>query len=361
MSQYAGKRIVVAMSGGVDSSVTAALLQEQGAEVIGMTMQIWDYSAYAENHPDACGSCCSPDDVHDARRVAERLAIPFYVVNFEDAFQREVIDRFRADYLAGRTPNPCVLCNQILKFELLLRRARELNADYLATGHYARIDGEGDTLALRRGLDENKDQSYFLFPMTREQLPFVLFPLGAMTKSEVRNHAVRCGLRVAEKAESQDICFVPDGDYVRFLEEHEDLSRLGGDIVHVDGTIVGRHNGFYRYTIGQRKGLGISWREPLHVIGIDAARCRVIVGERRYLDTMACTVDRVNWLIDVPQETLSCTCQIRYRHAGAEAELLPLDDGKVKVRFAVAQQGVTPGQAAVFYADDRVLGGGWIA
>lgn len=348
------------MSGGVDSSVTAALLQEQGAEVIGMTMQIWDYTAYAESHPDACGSCCSPDDVHDARRVAEGLQIPFYVVNFEAAFQQEVIERFRADYLAGRTPNPCVLCNQILKFELLLRRARELNADYLATGHYARIDGSGDRLALRRGLDENKDQSYFLFPITRAQMPYVIFPLGAMSKAEVRAHAARFNLRVAEKAESQDICFVPDGDYVRFLEEHQDLSQLAGEIVHVDGTVVGQHQGYYRYTVGQRKGLGISWQEPLYVVGIDAARRQVVVGERRYLDVSECSVAQLNWHIDVPQQPFTCDCRIRYRHAGVAATVIPQDDGRVRLHFAAPQQGVTPGQAAVFYDGDRVLGGGWI-
>ncbi len=355
------KRVVVAMSGGVDSSVSAALLKEQGHEVIGMTMQIWDYSNYTDIHDETFGSCCSLDDVYDARRVAEQLDIPFYVINFERQFQRQVIDRFCNDYLAGLTPNPCVLCNQVLKFELLLRKARELEADFLATGHYAQIIGTGDGgYALHKGLDGDKDQSYFLFTLTREQLARVRFPLGSMTKEEVRAHAARFHLRVAEKAESQDICFVPDGNYVRFLEEERQLDDCAGPIVHVSGQVLGQHQGYYRYTVGQRKGLGIGWSEPLYVIRIDAAHKTVIVGEKQHLLSQQLIVDQCVWSIDPPQQPFACNCRIRYRHREQSAQLVPLDAGRVKVTFTDPQSGVTPGQAAVFYRGDRVLGGGWI-
>ncbi|MBE0598346.1 MAG: tRNA 2-thiouridine(34) synthase MnmA [Desulfuromonadales bacterium] len=354
------KRIVVAMSGGVDSSVTAALLQEQGHEVIGMTMQIWDYSSFTAQHGDTFGTCCSLDDVHDARRVAEGLGIPFYVVNFEQEFQRQVIDRFCDDYFAGRTPNPCVLCNQLLKFELLLRRARELEADFLATGHYARIIGEDGAFSLRQGLDPQKDQSYFLFTLTQEQMGRVLFPLGDMTKEEVRAHAARFGLRTAEKPESQDICFVPDGDYVRFLEEERGGGEMNGEIVHVSGRLLGRHLGTYRYTVGQRRGLGIAWPRPLFVVGIDADRRQVVVGEEEHLARAELVVHGVNWSQGEPAAPLQAVCRIRYRHQGVPAEITPLPAGRARVVFANLQRGVTPGQAAVFYDRDRVIGGGWI-
>ena len=354
------KRIVVAMSGGVDSSVTAALLKEQGHEVIGMTMQIWDYSTFTVDHGETFGTCCSLDDVYDARRVAESIGIPFYVVNFENDFQRTVIDRFCDDYFAGRTPNPCVLCNQVLKFELLLRRARELEADHLATGHYARIIAEDDRFALRKGRDPAKDQSYFLFTLTQAQMGRVLFPLGDMTKEEVRVHAARLQLRVAEKAESQDICFVPDGDYVRFLEEERGSGRMDGEIVHVSGQVLGRHLGTYRYTIGQRRGLGIAWPQPLYVTGIDAENRRVVVGEKEHLSCGELTVHKVEWGGAEPSEPLRAACRIRYRHREVPAMITPLSGGRARVRFDVPQQGVTPGQVAVFYEGDRVLGGGWI-
>jgi tRNA-specific 2-thiouridylase len=356
-----GKRVVVAMSGGVDSSVAAALLKEQGCEVIGMTMQIWDYSNFTAEHGESFGSCCSLDDVYDARRVAESLDIPFYVVNFEKQFAREVIDRFCDDYFKGLTPNPCVICNQILKFEILLRRARELQADYLVTGHYARLVQENGLFSLRKGLDRNKDQTYFLFTLTQEQMRYVRFPLGGMTKDEVREHAVRLGLKVAEKPESQDICFVPDGDYVRFLEEQRGSGTMNGDIVHVDGQVLGKHQGTYRYTIGQRRGLGLSWPQPLYVVGIDAENRKVIVGEKQHLAVSQCHVNGVNWLIDPPMKPLEAACRIRYRHQEVPSLITPLDDGSVEVIFREPQAGVTPGQAAVFYDGDRVLGGGWIS
>lgn len=361
MESYKGKRVVVAMSGGVDSSVAAALLKEQGAEVIGMTMQIWDYSSFTAKHGESFGTCCSLDDVYDARRVAEGLGIPFYVVNFEKQFEQAVIDRFCDDYFHGRTPNPCVLCNQVLKFEILLRRAIELQADYLVTGHYARIVAQDGRYALCKGVDANKDQSYFLFTLTQQQMQRVRFPLGGMSKDEVRGHAARLGLRVAEKAESQDICFVPDGDYVRFLEEQRGPGTMDGEIVHVDGQVLGRHQGTYRYTIGQRRGLGLAWPQPLYVVGIDAAAKRVIVGEQRHLAVGRCRLHEVNWMIETPVAPLPAACRIRYRHQEVPATITPLPDGRAEVVFAAPQTGVTPGQAAVFYAGDRVLGGGWIS
>ena len=353
-------RVVVAMSGGVDSSVTAALLKEQGFEVIGMTMQIWDYSSFTAEHGETFGTCCSLDDVYDARRVAEQLQIPFYVINFEKDFQREVIDRFCDEYFRGRTPNPCVLCNQILKFELLLRKALELEADFLATGHYASIGREGETFFLRKGLDQSKDQSYFLFTLTQQQLAHTLFPLGEMTKDEVRRHAARFNLRVAEKAESQDICFVPDGDYVRFLEEERGTGKKDGEIVHVSGKVLGRHQGIYRYTIGQRRGLGLSWPQPLYVVGIDAERNRVIVGEKEHLSRKQLEIDGCNWNIPVSGELLATHCRIRYRHQEVPALVEVLPENCASITFAEPQKGITPGQAAVFYSGDRVIGGGWI-
>jgi tRNA-specific 2-thiouridylase len=356
-----GKRVVVAMSGGVDSSVAAALLKEQGCEVIGMTMQIWDYSSFTAEHGESFGSCCSLDDVYDARRVAESLDIPFYVVNFEKQFEKEVIERFCDDYFKGLTPNPCVICNQILKFETLLRRARELQADYLVTGHYAQLIHEDGLFSLKKGQDRNKDQTYFLFTLTQEQMKYVRFPLGGMTKEEVRGHASRLGLKVAEKPESQDICFVPDGDYVRFLEEQRGSGSMDGDIVHVDGQVLGRHLGTYRYTIGQRRGLGLSWPQPLYVVGIDAENRKVVVGEKPYLEVSHCYVDNINWLIDAPVKSIEAACRIRYRHQEAPSLITMLEDGSVRVDFHEPQSGVTPGQAAVFYDGDRVLGGGWIS
>jgi len=288
------------------------------------------------------------------------LSIPFYVVNFEKEFAREVIDTFCADYFAGRTPNPCVLCNQVLKFELLLRRAMEIEADFLATGHYARIAREGAHYTLLKGRDAAKDQSYFLFTLTQEQLAKVRFPLGDFTKEQVRAHAARLQLRVAEKAESQDICFVPDGDYVRFLEEQRGAGALDGEIVHVDGRVLARHHGTYRYTIGQRRGLGVAWPEPLFVVGIDVATKRVLVGEKHYLAVTDFTVERLNWIVPPPAGPFAAACRIRYRQKEVPSFIQPFDDNRAIVHLKSAQHGVTPGQAAVFYRDDEVLGGGWI-
>jgi tRNA-specific 2-thiouridylase len=354
-------RVVVAMSGGVDSSVTAALLKEQGYEVIGISMQVWDYSKFTAADGEKSGACCSLDDIHDAGRVAEQLGIPFYVVNFEEEFQRLVIDDFVAEYFRGRTPNPCVRCNQWIKFELLQKKARELAADFLATGHYARIVREASgRYRLMKGVDEGKDQSYFLFTLSQKQLAATRFPLGEMTKKEVRLLASGYGLRVAEKGESQEICFVPDDDYIRFLEEVCGKDRLSGDIVDSRGSVLGRHNGTYRYTVGQRKGLGIAHSHPLYVLGVDTSRKEVIVGGKDELSRDGLFAAEVNWIAPAPNSDIEATCKIRYRHKPTACTIHPLPGDRAEVRFRRSEKAITPGQAVVFYDGDEVLGGGWI-
>ncbi|MCM2359784.1 MAG: tRNA 2-thiouridine(34) synthase MnmA, partial [Geobacteraceae bacterium] len=280
---------------------------------------------------------------------------------FEEEFQRLVIDDFVAEYFRGRTPNPCVRCNQWIKFELLLRKAVELGADYLATGHYARIErDESGAYRLLTGTDGGKDQSYFLFTLTQQQLGRVLFPLGGMTKQEVRRLASRFALRVAEKGESQEICFIPDNDYVRFLEEEHAPGLLSGEIVDSRGKVLGRHDGTYRYTVGQRKGLGIAHPHPLYVLRVDAERREVVVGEKDELYSGGLTAGSVNWIVSPPQSPIEATCKIRYRHQPVPCRIEPLPDGRAGVRFLQPEKSVTPGQAVVFYDGEEVLGGGWI-
>ncbi|MRR54199.1 MAG: tRNA 2-thiouridine(34) synthase MnmA [Deltaproteobacteria bacterium] len=354
-------RIAVAMSGGVDSSVTAALLKEQGHDVIGITMRVWDPSTSGVSEEAAEASCCSPDDVRDAGRIADQLDIPFYVVNFEDEFRRLVISDFIGEYYQGRTPNPCVRCNELVKFGLLLEKARELGADFLATGHYAQVEkGDDGFFHLLKGLDPKKDQSYFLFALSQEQLARSLFPLGGITKQEVRALAARFELRVAEKGESQEICFIPDDNYVRFLDAEQDAQNLSGAIVDQQGNILGHHQGTYRYTVGQRRGLGIAWKEPLYVLGVDAKRREVIVGPQDALYKNGLRASHINWMMPTPAGEFSTTCRIRYRHQAVPCRVIPVPDNRVEVLFTEKEKSVTPGQAVVFYDENRVLGGGWI-
>ncbi len=356
-------RVVVAMSGGVDSSLTAAILKDEGYEVIGLTMHLWDQT---EDGQGKFGRCCSPEDILDARRVAEQIGIPHYVVNLRKAFEKEVVDYFADEYLRGRTPNPCIKCNEQIKFILLLKKAEELNAAALATGHYARIEWDpGNRGAKRyfllRGKDRSKDQSYFLFPLTQEQMAKVVFPLGEKSKREVREQALSMGLRVARKAESQEICFIPDDDYRKFVEERKGKVGHPGEIVDRQGKVLGIHSGIHAYTVGQRHGLGIAGPRPYYVLALDVEKNRVVAGHQEDLMSPGLIAGEVNW-ISYPglKAKMDALVQIRYRHPGVAAVLSPLRGGKIQVNFHAPQKSVTPGQAAVFYRGDEVLGGGWI-
>jgi tRNA-specific 2-thiouridylase len=347
-------RVVVGMSGGVDSSVAAALLVEQGFEVIGVTMHL----------AGSQSRCCSLDDADDARRVAEALGIRFYVANYKDRFRAEVIEPFADAYLAGKTPIPCVACNDRFKFSHLLARARALGADAVATGHYARIERDESSGAVRllRGADAKKDQSYFLFRLSAGQLRHTHFPIGALSKPEVRARARALGLATAEKHESQEICFVPDGDYARVVEEIRPGAARGGELVDASsGEVLGTHAGVHRFTVGQRRGLGGGAAEPRYVVGVDAARARVLVGNEAALAAQGARLAGVCWTAEsAPRGELRAEVQVRYRHAPVAATIAPDASGGACVAFETPVRAVSPGQAAVFYRGDELLGGGWI-
>jgi tRNA-specific 2-thiouridylase len=350
-------RIVVAMSGGVDSSVAAALLAAQGHDVIGVSMQL-----YASTPAREYGTCCTLDDLQDARRVAHVIGIPHYILNFESQFDDTVVSNFVREYVSGRTPIPCSRCNSEVKFAALLERATGLGAACLATGHYARIRrDEHGRYHLHRGLDAAKDQSYFLFSLTQEQMAQALFPIGELDKDTVRGEARRLGLSVADKPDSQEICFVPDGDYAAFIEREAPALTRPGAVVATDGRVVGTHDGVHRFTIGQRKGLRLSSSEPLYVVGIDAPSARVTVGPRHALGRARLTASEVNWTSgEAPVSWLAVNGQIRHRHPAAPARVRALAEGRAALQFEQPQDAVTPGQAVVFYRGDEVVGGGWI-
>ena len=362
--------IAVAMSGGVDSSTVAAMLAAE-QPIVGLTMQLWNQRRPASDSGAGeakSGRCCSLNDVYDARRVAEFLSIPYYVVNFEQRFETDVVRPFVERYLAGETPIPCSLCNTKIKFDQLITTALGIGTERVATGHYARIqyDSAARRYRLFRALDESKDQSYFLFGLTEEQLARSLFPLGEMTKGQVRALAESRCLPVAKKAESQEICFVPSGNYVRFIESYlpEKKQKVGGEgpIVARSGEVVGQHQGIHRYTVGQRKGLGLAVGHPLYVLEIDASRNAVVVGEQEELYRCRLLAREVNWIIPHPPEAgIEVSVKIRHAHQPAAAWVRPREDGSADVEFAEPQRAITPGQAVVFYRNQEVLGGGWVS
>ena len=358
------------MSGGVDSSTVAAMLRSDGHPVVGLTMQLWNQRRLAgrEGMPeDVQGRCCSIEDVYDARHVAEHLGIPYYVVNHQERFERDVVRPFVDEYLSGRTPIPCSLCNNHLKFDELLITAQQIGADLLATGHYARVEysAERGRWLLLRGRDLSKDQSYFLFGLTQDQLSRTLFPLGNMSKPEVRDLAHQHGLALAEKPDSQEICFIPGGDYKRFIdaylhEQGEELPDTSGELETISGEVIGTHAGIHNFTVGQRKGLGVATGSPLYVIELRGDKQQVIVGGDHDLRSRTLRAHRLNWIaFDTLESCIRVKAKIRHRHEPAEAEVR-MDGNRVAVTFDEPQRAITPGQAVVFYQGDIVVGGGWI-
>ena len=360
-----GARVVAAMSGGVDSTVTAALLKRAGYDVIGVTLQLYDHGAAIHKQ----GACCAGQDIHDARLAAERMGAPHYVLDYESRFKEAVMEDFADAYLRGETPIPCIRCNQTVKFRDLLEIARNLGAEALATGHYVRREPGAGRAELHQAADPSRDQSYFLFATTREQLDFLRFPLGGMPKTEVRAVAAELGLKVASKPDSQDICFVPEGRYTTIVDKLRPQGAVPGDIVHLDGRVLGRHEGITRYTVGQRRGLNVALGEPLFVVRLDAERREVIVGPREALLTRSLTLKETNWLGDEPtlddaaEAGLPVLARVRSTRPPSPARLV-VADGESQVVFDQPEEGVSPGQACVLYDTDsrsRVLGGGFIA
>ncbi|MFO1095240.1 MAG: tRNA 2-thiouridine(34) synthase MnmA [Planctomycetaceae bacterium] len=363
-------RVVLAMSGGVDSSASAWLLRQQGHEVIGLFMRSGSEATACATSADVLlpiverraskQGCCSAADAADARRVADALDIPFHALNFREEFGR-IKDYFADEYLAGRTPNPCVMCNVWLKFGKLWEFAESVGAEFIATGHYARVQRSADGVpGLFRGLDPAKDQSYVLFGIRRELLDRILFPVGGYDKAEIRDLSRQAGLRTADKPDSQEICFIPDHDYATFVAQHRGEHETAGEFVDTAGKVLGRHQGYERFTIGQRKGLGVTFGEPRYVVKIDAESRQVVLGQKGDLACSALEADRLNWLVEDVPEQFRCTAQIRYQHAAAECTVDLTGDNAMHVEFDERQYGVTPGQAVVLYDGEQVLGGGWI-